>query len=96
MVETVAHLRSAHLKNERPIWIRAPHDAAAAHLVVFLDGELYRERVGTNGVIDQLGDSIADARYVFVSMASEEARYINGASIRIDGGTLAWRGAFEP
>jgi enterochelin esterase family protein len=75
MPEIVAHVRSAHLQNERQVWIRAPRDPAASQLVVFLDGELYRDRVSANAVIDALGDSIADAWHVFVSVESAESRW---------------------
>jgi enterochelin esterase family protein len=75
MDDIVARIKSIHLQNERTIWIRPPRDRAAAHLTVFLDGELYRERVETLSVIEALGDSIADSWFVFVSMESEEARW---------------------
>jgi enterochelin esterase family protein len=43
---------------------------------IFLDGELYRDRVGANSVIDSLHGAIADSWFVFVSMASVEARWL--------------------
>jgi enterochelin esterase family protein len=76
MDEVVAQLKSAYLQNERTIWIRPPRErASAAHLTVFLDGELYRERVEAVSVIESLEGSIADSWFVFVSMESEEARW---------------------
>lgn len=79
MEETTAKLHSVHLGNERPIWIREPAEPATAkHLTIFLDGELYRERVGATAIIDQLGATrrIADSWFVFVSMQSVEARWL--------------------
>lgn len=74
--ETVETLASVHLQNERPVWIRAPRDPATArHLTIFLDGELYRDRVEAPRLLDELGDTLADGWFVFVSMCSEEARW---------------------
>lgn len=78
MHETVEKLKSLHLDNERPIWIREPAQRATAKsLTVFLDGELYRDKVGAVTVIDTLitEQKIADSWFVFVSMESVEARW---------------------
>jgi enterochelin esterase-like enzyme len=76
MTEVVDTLRSVHLLNERPIWIRPPRARASAEsLTVFLDGELYRDHVGAVSVLDALGSEIADSWFVFVSMATVEARW---------------------
>src|SRR5689334_11539418 len=76
MNEVVSRFRSVHLQNERPIWVRPPRDPSSAeHVSVFLDGELYRDQVGANSVIDRLEDDIADSWFVFVSMESVEARW---------------------
>lgn len=75
---SVFKLRSARLDNERPIWIREPAARTGSNpLVVFLDAELYRERVQADGVIDALnaGSRVADAWYVFVSHESPESRW---------------------
>jgi enterochelin esterase-like enzyme len=80
MSEISARLTSAHLKNERFVWVRLPRDRARAeHLAIFLDGELYRDRVEANSVIDSLQGDIADAWFVFVSMESAEARWLECA-----------------
>jgi enterochelin esterase family protein len=68
--------RSVHLRNERLIWVLPPRDpASAAHLTLFLDGELYRDRVGASSVISSLQGDVADSWFVFVSMQSDEARW---------------------
>lgn len=77
MKETTDRIRSTWLKNERPIWVREPRDRSCARdLTVFLDGEFYRDRVGALEVIDALQGQVADSWYVFVSMESAEARWI--------------------
>lgn len=77
MPESTALLRSVHLGNERTIWVVEPrHPATARHLVIFLDGEFYRDRVGAPAVLAGLQDSIADSWIVYVSMHSVEARWI--------------------
>jgi enterochelin esterase-like enzyme len=74
-MEIVTRLRSSHLENERSIWIRQPRNIAnASNLVVFLDGERYRDRVDVSTVIEDLQGEIADAWFVFVSEGSPEAR----------------------
>lgn len=76
MHETTEKFKSVHLGNERTVWIREPKTPATAdRLTVFLDAELYRERVGAQAVIDDLQDEIADSWFVFVSMESVEARW---------------------
>lgn len=75
ITDTIA---SARLGNERSIWIRPPENAGQAeHLTLFLDGELYRDRIGAESTIDDLLASgrIADSWFVFVSMHSMEARW---------------------
>ena len=77
MREIAAKIRSTCLKNERTIWIREPaRPSLAKNLTVFLDGELYRERVGIADVIDTLDGEIADSWFVFVSTESVEARWL--------------------
>ncbi len=77
MNETVENFRSSALGNERPIWVREPnYPAAARNLTVFLDGEIYRSQVRANPVIDALQGAIADSWYIFVSMQSVEARWL--------------------
>jgi enterochelin esterase family protein len=77
MNEVSARFKSVHLQNERLIWVRPPrHRTAAAHVTIFLDGELYRDRVGADSVIDGLQGGIADSWFVFISMGSVEARWL--------------------
>ncbi|MBI5381155.1 MAG: hypothetical protein HZA31_04580 [Opitutae bacterium] len=77
MTEIIETFRSINLQNERPIWIRPPKmRAAAENLTIFLDGELYRDRVDAPSVIDALHGEIADSWFVFVSMGSVEARWL--------------------
>lgn len=76
MNETVVRFRSAHLKNERSVWVREPANRSEArHLTVCLDGELYRDRMRVVSLIEKLNGSIADSWFVFVSMESAEARW---------------------
>jgi enterochelin esterase-like enzyme len=77
MSETTFSIRSAALGNERRIWVRPPREVGQAENVfIFLDGEPYRDRVGAVQVIEELGGDIADAWFVFVSMHTVEARWI--------------------
>ena len=69
-------LKSKYLQNERPIWVRQPSTGSSESLTIFLDGELYRERVDAPSVIDALQGEIADSWFVFVSTATIEARWL--------------------
>jgi enterochelin esterase-like enzyme len=76
MRETVSRLNSSYVGNERSIWIREPESVSdASDLVVFLDGERYRDRVDALSVIEELRGQVADAWFVFVSEQSPEARW---------------------
>jgi enterochelin esterase family protein len=79
MTETMDRIRSVYLSNERPVWTIEPlHRASADRLTVFLDAELYRDRVGAVGIIEELRTrgQIADSWFVFVSMESFESRWL--------------------
>jgi len=79
MRETVHLLKSTHLGNERSIWVREPAQPdRPCRLAIFLDGELYRDRVGAVSLIDALEAeaSIANTLILFISMQSIEARWI--------------------
>jgi enterochelin esterase family protein len=77
MQEHTGKITSEHLGNERPIWVLEPETALPAkYLTVILDGELYRDRVGALGVINDLRGKITDSWFVFVSMGSVEARWL--------------------
>lgn len=70
-------LRSGVLGNERTIWIRPPgNPATAKHLTMFLDGEFYLERLGTEAILENLAEKMADSWFVFVSHESLESRWL--------------------
>jgi enterochelin esterase-like enzyme len=74
--ETVFQLNSSYPQNERSIWVREPESISrASDLVVFLDAERYRDRVGALDVIAELRGQVADSWFVFVSEESPEARW---------------------
>jgi enterochelin esterase family protein len=78
MVETILSFRSLRLSNTRPVWVLGPEAPGPdAALVVFLDGELYRDRVGAVPLIRGLaaGAEVPEAIYAFVSMAGAEERW---------------------
>ncbi|MBV8274881.1 MAG: hypothetical protein JO170_06430 [Verrucomicrobia bacterium] len=76
MREIVQRLNSSYLKNERCIWICEPENVSdASNLVVFLDGERYRDRVDALSVIKAIRGQVADSWFVFVSEKSSEARW---------------------
>ncbi len=71
--------RSDFLGNERSLWILEPPDPRTpADLVIFLDGEYYREGVDAQGVIAGLkaNGEIRDVLVVFVSVESTASRWI--------------------
>ena len=71
-------MRSATLGNERSIWISPPNDPSRANrLIIFLDAELYREKVGAPAIVDALRstDAVADSWCVFVSYETVESRW---------------------
>lgn len=77
MKETSYTLESVHLANKRTVWVREP-DRAPTHVTVFLDAELYRDRVGALPLIDALEavETIGSSLFVFVSMESVAARWL--------------------
>jgi enterochelin esterase-like enzyme len=74
--ETQHTLKSIHLANERAVWVREP-ERRATNLTVFLDAELYRERVGATSIIDALNSAgeIDSSLFVFVSVESTASRW---------------------
>ena len=77
MKETQHILKSIHLANERVVWVREPEHKATS-LTVFLDAELYRDRVGATSIIDALdanGD-IDSSLFVFISIESVASRWV--------------------
>jgi len=77
MKETQHTLKSAHLANERAVWVREP-ERRARNVTVFLDAELYRDHVGATSIIDVLdsNDDIDSSLFVFVSMQSAASRWV--------------------
>jgi enterochelin esterase-like enzyme len=76
-IETHHRIVSRRLNNERSVWAREPLGKdGTSRLVVFLDAELYRERIGAHSIIQDLQarGEIADSLVVFVSYESLEAR----------------------
>lgn len=77
MSEVVLRFKSVHLQNERTICIRTPRDPSSTECItIFLDAELYRDRVGAVSVIDELGSEVASSWFIFISMESIEARWL--------------------
>lgn len=76
MSEMHYRLRSVHLGNERSIWVRG-YGPSVSNLTIFLDAELYRERVGAGVLLDELSRSgaIAPSLFVFVSVESVTSRW---------------------
>jgi enterochelin esterase-like enzyme len=74
--ETVLRLNSSYLENERSVWICEPENVSgASDLLVFLDGERYRDRVNALSLIEELRGQVADSWFVFVSEESPETRW---------------------
>ncbi|MCC6415511.1 MAG: hypothetical protein IT582_06355 [Opitutaceae bacterium] len=75
----VAHtLKSAHLGNERIVWVQTPEDEQTpAALIVFLDGEFYREHVAPPAALAALIETgaIPPALVAYVSIESMDARW---------------------
>lgn len=79
MPESHHRFASHHLGNERSIWLRPPRaPKQPAQLLVFLDGERYRERVGADAVLDTLDAEgvLPNTLIAFVSESSAEARWL--------------------
>ena len=77
MKETQHTLKSFNLGNERAVWVREP-ERRATNLTVFLDAELYRDRVGATSIIDALDSQgeIDSSLFVFVSTESVASRWL--------------------
>lgn len=78
MTELIGTIRSRALGNERTVWVQPPRRGASKEAIVFLDAELYRDRVGAVRMMQSLGEvnEISDAWVIFVSMHSVESRWI--------------------
>jgi enterochelin esterase-like enzyme len=77
MKETQHVLKSIHLANERAVWVREPEHRATS-VTVFLDAELYRDRVGATSIIDALDSNgdIDSSLFVFISIESVASRWV--------------------
>lgn len=78
MPEESFTLASAHLRNERTIWVQPPRDLRSpCHLAVVLDGELYRGGVEALATIERLARTrrIGPTLFALVSHHSEDARW---------------------
>ena len=102
MKQTHHRLHSAQLGNERSIWIHEPEHPASA-VTVFLDAELYRERVGAVQIIEGLHTrgKIGPSVFVFVSMESVAARWVECECHRpfakfVDEELFPWLEAMSP
>ncbi|MCW5547528.1 MAG: hypothetical protein KIT44_01040 [Opitutaceae bacterium] len=79
MAETAHRFASTHTGNERTIWVRKPlRDTKPCHLLVILDGELYRDRVGAPAILDRLEQEadFPETLVAYVSAHSEAARWL--------------------
>lgn len=78
MREFAHTLKSAYLGNERTIWAHTPEaDETPEALIVFLDGEFYREHVGPATTLAKLmkSGSVPPALVAYVSIESMESRW---------------------
>lgn len=78
MRETAENFASELLGNERRVWVREPlHDAHPPRVVVFLDAEMYRDKVGAPEIINAMQESgeIADSWVVYVSSLNPDVRW---------------------
>lgn len=63
--------------NERNVWVRhLTKDEFVENLVIILDGELYREKVGAISIVDDIHEKVGSTVFIFISYASIEARWI--------------------
>ncbi|HEY5228606.1 MAG TPA: GNAT family N-acetyltransferase [Opitutaceae bacterium] len=78
-MDYAAHrFRSAALSNERDIFVHVPASGRCSALLVFLDSEIYKDRVGAPQVVDTLVErgAIEEPAVVFVSFCTTDARWI--------------------
>jgi len=79
MEEYRVSIRSAALKNERHLWVKAPVDRTECDtVIVFLDAEFYRDRVFAPKIIDDLRAKglIRASWTVYVSHLNLDARWL--------------------
>jgi enterochelin esterase-like enzyme len=64
---------------ERRVWLSLPREDVACGAILFLDGELYRERVRAQEVVDELvaHGTIPTVRCLYVSNAGASARHVD-------------------
>ncbi|HAM21734.1 MAG TPA: hypothetical protein DCQ04_05555 [Actinobacteria bacterium] len=79
MKERELIISSEHLHNSRHMWILTPDDGRVPEgLLVFLDGEFYRDRVGAVQIVRALCESggIPPSIVAFISYESPDARWV--------------------
>jgi enterochelin esterase-like enzyme len=78
MKYTAHRFQSTALLNERDIFVHLPASGRCSTLLVFLDSELYRDRVEAPQVVESLVDGgvIEEPAVVFVSYCTRDARWI--------------------
>jgi enterochelin esterase family protein len=76
MPEYLRSIASRALDNERSVWVRTPR-APTKRLTVFLDGEMYRDKVGATSILERFDadEAAPPSWWVFVSSHSPEARW---------------------
>lgn len=77
MRELIHKFSSKYANNERTIWVLEPRDTAKPYdLAIFLDAELYREKIDILSVLNELESSgFGNTLYLFVSCESTETRW---------------------
>ncbi len=75
---TLHRIRSEALGNERDVFIHVPASGRCRSLLVFLDAELYRDRVRAPHILDQVPDwgPGEEPAVVFVSCCNWDARWV--------------------
>jgi enterochelin esterase family protein len=77
-MEQVLSFSSRILGNTRPVWMRPPEEPrSATALVIFLDGEIYRDAVWAPAIVEAMrrAGHLPDAWFVYLSMGNVEARW---------------------
>lgn len=77
MKEAKHSFKSIHLANERAIWVLNPRKRPT-NVTVFLDAELYRDRVGAISIVNAMDSKgeIDSSLFVFVSTESAASRWV--------------------
>lgn len=67
------------LKHPRTLWVQPARSGVAADCLIFLDGELYRDRVGAMEIVERLqsNDEVPSINSVYLSNAGAAARHVD-------------------